>query len=427
MSQMHPSQWSAFHSAYWSAQIASWGLAVVALAGIGAGAVLPNYPAKALSFGASLGACALASPQRRSARRLAGHVRDIEDLSDAGFQQFAASVLKAVAMPVTPIAHDAVNVTAVEDLPRYNASEVAEAHHTLITGPTGSGKSVLVQWLVSRYFKDAETLVYDSDAGPHEWPGFKVIGRGGDFVQISGAMVEDLKLLEQRCEARGQGKAIGPEVVRVCEEFPAVAAELSEIIGGKKSSAAASWMKRLARRGRKYRIKMILVTQETSVAAMGIEGEGGVRKAFTIIYLGASALEVASRLKDQAFHQYLQRCDRPCLVDHRGRYYVCDIPDLSVQSAPRPPIRPEMPRNPISDVRNRLEMLLDKTPNPHPINAEIISDDPKNPEKLRQEIAEMKRLKMTQTQIIFSIWKAKPGDSERYKSALQQYKDITGE
>jgi hypothetical protein len=59
------------------------------------------------------------------------------------------------------------------------------------------------------------------------------------------------------------------------------------------------WLRRLLRRRRKYRMKVFAVAQEFEVNAWKIAGEGGLRRAFTVLYLGSSAYQLSriSRIK----------------------------------------------------------------------------------------------------------------------------------
>jgi hypothetical protein len=67
-----------------------------------------------------------------------------------------------------------------------------------------------------------------------------------------------------------------------------VSSDLIEIsLQRPRATAALLW--RLLRRGRKYRMKVFAVAQEFEVKAWKIAGEGGLRRAFTVLYLGAAA------------------------------------------------------------------------------------------------------------------------------------------
>lgn len=388
--ELHPSQFQHYLWANLQSTVATWGL-ILAIAGLLVGGTLARPPGlKSLLFGLAWAAGLTAGPIRKIAIATERINNDMDDISLTALQEFVYQGLRE-RESLGQAVIDVESSEVLPELPRYDPSEVGKAHHTIIAGPTGAGKSELVKWLVSRFFKDSRVRVYDCDCPPWDWQGLDVIGRGGDFISISGAMLEDLKLLDKRCKLQNQGDRSWGEEVRICEEFPAVSAELSELIEGKKSSVAAHWLKRIARRGRKYKIKLILVTQETSVAAMGIEGEGGVRKAFTIFYLGAAALEQAEKLrsKDKALAvsllAYLQRCARPCLVDHKGRFYVVDIPEIpqlpasfqatsSQLPAQAPTILEPPAAESTSDLRKSLEAIYQTSSTLEPPAAEVTSD-----------------------------------------------------
>jgi hypothetical protein len=93
------------------------------------------------------------------------------------------------------------------------------------------------------------------------------------------------------------------------------------------------WLRRLLRRGRKYRMKVFAVAQEFEVNAWKIAGEGGLRRAFTVLYLGSTAYQALVLMKDKAYRErlraYFDSVPYPCLVDVKGRFFPAAIPDLS--------------------------------------------------------------------------------------------------
>lgn len=385
---LHPSQLSSYIEMHYRATLASWGLLMIAWVLIVSAGFSKHPWLKASLLGSGFAVTLAAKPVRKIAIASERISNDVEDISQTAFQNWLWDALKPTATLEQTI--DIGDAQIVQEIPTYDLADVGRAHHTIISGPTGAGKSELVKWLVSRYFQTSKVKVYDCDSSPRDWQGLEVIGREGDFLGISGAMVEDLDLLDHRCKRLGKGEEVGGEEVRICEELPTVAAELSEMIDGRKTSVAANWLKRIARRGRKYRIKLILVTQETSVAAMGIEGEGAVRKAFTIFYLGAAALEQAEKLRTKdkalcvAFQEYLKRCDRPCLVDHKGNFYAVNIPELGVNHN-FPPTSHQLPITShaevkevqlpsTSDLRKSLEGLYQGSSDLQEFQAEVTSE-----------------------------------------------------
>jgi transcriptional regulator with XRE-family HTH domain len=93
------------------------------------------------------------------------------------------------------------------------------------------------------------------------------------------------------------------------------------------------WLRRLLRRGRKYRMKVFAVAQEFEVNAWKIAGEGGLRRAFTVLYLGSTAYQAIFLIKDKPYRErlraYFDSVPYPCLVDVKGRFFPAEIPDLS--------------------------------------------------------------------------------------------------
>jgi HTH-type transcriptional regulator, competence development regulator len=231
-------------------------------------------------------------------------------------------------------AHTAV-LAAAPPLDFYPLDTVSHENHTAVVGESGSGKSLLTKYLIYSYFHSADVRVYDSDAAPADWGGLEVIGRKGDYAAIARCMAEDVEELQHRTSLHGEGYDCGGEIVRVIEEYPSTAAELAERpeIQGLSKDIGLLWLRRLLRRGRKYRMKVFAVAQEFEVNAWKIAGEGGLRRAFTVLYLGSTAYQALFLMKDKAYRErlraYFDSVPYPCLVDVKGRFFPAAIPDLS--------------------------------------------------------------------------------------------------
>ncbi len=222
-----------------------------------------------------------------------------------------------------------------KDLEFYPLETISKENHTAVVGESGSGKSLLTKYLIHSYFSDADVRVYDSDAAPEDWGDMNVIGRKGDYIAIAQGMADDLGTLQHRTVLHGEGYDCGGEIVRVIEEYPSTAAELAEMIDAEETpkDIGLLWLRKLLRRGRKYRMKVFAVAQEFEVNAWKIAGEGGLRRAFTVLYLGSTAYQALSLIKNKAERESLRAffdsVSYPCLVDVKGRVYPAKIPDLS--------------------------------------------------------------------------------------------------
>ena len=100
---------------------------------------------------------------------------------------------------------------------------------------------------------------------------------------------------------------------------------------------ALTLLKKMLRRGRKYKMSVVLVSQEPEVEALGIKGQGNLRNAFTIIYLGGLAFKQLDNVRDKEHREKLRAIlssqVRPCLVESNGSYLPAAIPDLTVFAA----------------------------------------------------------------------------------------------
>ena len=90
-------------------------------------------------------------------------------------------------------------------------------------------------------------------------------------------------------------------------------------------SNSVEWLLSHARRGRKPKKFIIALSQDDSVKALGIEGEGGVRNNFRKVRLGKYAVSHAKSLKDTSLVGWLKSGNYRCMVDD----YACQLPDLS--------------------------------------------------------------------------------------------------
>lgn len=203
--------------------------------------------------------------------------------------------------------------------PTLAVTSITEAiadKHVMIIGNTGAGKSTVARYLA--YQVGGRVTVYECEGYPGDWNGLEVIGRGEDWESISQGMQWDLDFLTTKVEARvhqGDSALQGTDRVMICEEFP-------EVKGNVK--CAAEWLERHARRGRKLKQFLILLSQYDRVSAWGLDGKSDLADCFVKVRLGKIALAHAKRLKSAVLIEWLSQSKSHCLVDD----LPCKLPSL---------------------------------------------------------------------------------------------------
>ncbi|NEP70320.1 hypothetical protein [Moorena sp. SIO3A5] len=182
-----------------------------------------------------------------------------------------------------------------------------QSKQLMIIGATGSGKSTLAQWL--SYQVGGQVIVYECEGSPDSWRGLQVVGQAEDFDSINQSMAADLKDLTHQIEIRaerGDSALAGSDRVLIAEEFP-------ELV--QKCSNASEWLERHARRGRKARRFLILLSQYDQVAAWGLEGKSGIAANFLKLRLGKLAVKHAGKLKDDQLVEWVKSDSTHALLD----------------------------------------------------------------------------------------------------------------
>ena len=297
-----------------------------------AGVTVSNAHVKTLLLTSALG-LTVVSRMAEDARTVSDRIAlDVTDISDAARQQQLYEAMTKDA-EVVAIAPEEEPSEAIAGPNLYDLKEITKENHTAVVGASGSGKSFLTQWLVSTYFPSGSNIIaLDTDASPSDWSGLPVVGRGGNIEAIKKQMQADLKELAKRTELKAEGKPVGAEEVRIVEEYPSLSADVTDQLNKGESNISQMWLKKLLRRGRKYSLKVVLVSQEFEVKSLGIAGEGGLRNAFTIIYLGKVAFAQLDQVRDTAerdqLRAWLNQQRRPALVQSGGSWFACVIPDI---------------------------------------------------------------------------------------------------
>jgi hypothetical protein len=187
--------------------------------------------------------------------------------------------------------------------------------HLMLLGKTGSGKSVLAEWLLKQL--GGKMTAITPHYSPKDWRGMRVVGGGRDFEAIAAEFTELVEEMDRRYELYNKG-------VTSFEQWSIAVDELPAIMASDICCEVPNQLKQLIRESRKVRIRLILLTQGAEVKALKMEGEGSIRDSLTFIRLGNFALDHARKLKDERLLSWLQQQRRPCLVDE----VPAIVPDL---------------------------------------------------------------------------------------------------
>ena len=191
--------------------------------------------------------------------------------------------------------------------PMVDILAAIDGKQVLLVGETGSGKSTLAQWLA--YSVGGRVTVYEPEGTPEDWMGLEVVGEGENWSAIEQAMWFDLNDLTSQVQlrkAKGDAALASSDRVLIAEEFPETV---------EKVDCAAEWLERHARRGRKARRFLILLSQSNRVKSWGLDGKGDLLNSFRIIRLGKFARDHARKLGSPELMAWLAQGQSRCLID----------------------------------------------------------------------------------------------------------------
>lgn len=182
-----------------------------------------------------------------------------------------------------------------------------EEKELMILGTKGSGKSTIAQYLA--YSLGGDIKVFEPEGTPTDWIGLNVVGKGEDWDSIEASMQSDLEHLSNQMKLRrekGDSALAGSERVIIGEEYP-------EIVN--QCPASEQWLDRHARRGRKARIRLILLSQYDRAQAWGLEGKLELLDCFYRLRLTKKAISYAKTLKRDDLIDWLNSNRRHALLD----------------------------------------------------------------------------------------------------------------
>jgi hypothetical protein len=364
----HPSEFAEKHAAYRSAIAASWALGLVSLGFLSCLPMCRTFAAKSLLSGVGTAAGMVAQGQRRTVRKMAGVLQDIDDISADAYQSW-------LYRQMAPAAGRLEATIAPEPLPLFDWAELANADEHPILGivaTMGGGKTILAKYL-GRYILGTPNInVMDIYARVNDWKGCQVVTEHAEMLEF---MESDLVTIDGEISSFRQGKTDFPGNLLVCEEgadtFKALRAK------GKDSAALVElWLSKYTTVTRKIRRRLCIVSVKLSGVEFGtgaesrddctliFPGRAGVKKAMgddRMLKLGAKQ----NREIREALTASLKGVKRPALVYHQGQWFPAAIPELDSEGNPRGMARPAISAPPKPtveepeeiDPRYRLELL----------------------------------------------------------------------
>jgi len=320
MSELHPSQLHQYMQLCDRAKWASWGCLTTSILLLSLSSSLrkESKQYKPWLFGSSVAVLFVGKSQRRTVKQLQIALGDFEEISRFNFQSWVkqrTQVSAQLAVTMSAAANWQPDNLITDPVQFIQQKQ----KHIALIGGTGDGKSTFTQYFSTKI--GGRAIVYDSDAKPEDWAWLNpddVIGRKGNFAAINTAMGDDLKTLEELVQLRGEsGDAAiaGLDRFLIAEEFPILVDECDN---------ASGWIKRHAKRGRRYKQFILVLAQNDTAENFGLQGDKDtLYSCFCLVRLGQFAREHAKRLKIEGLEQWLKDGgkkrfmidDHPCELD----------------------------------------------------------------------------------------------------------------
>ncbi len=151
----------------------------------------------------------------------------------------------------------------------------------LTVGASDSGKTTLLQWLVSRKLNTSQVIIIDPHASPNKWPGgCDVIRTGRDYAKIENALTALVQLMTTRYDEIGKGlvaEMAHPRITILIDEWRAIVYGL-----GKPASEA---IKTLLVESRKAAFSVFVASHSDRAKPLGLAGEYDLKDGFAVVRL----------------------------------------------------------------------------------------------------------------------------------------------
>lgn len=151
----------------------------------------------------------------------------------------------------------------------------------LVVGASDSGKTTLLQWLVSRKLAVSRVVVIDPHAYPAKWPtGAHVVGQGRNYQEIDQALTALVKLMSKRYTEIGRGlvaEMAHSRITILIDEWRAITGNLGK--------PAADAIKALLTESRKAAFSVFVASHSDRAEPLGLKGEYDLKDGFTVVKL----------------------------------------------------------------------------------------------------------------------------------------------
>jgi hypothetical protein len=169
-------------------------------------------------------------------------------------------------------------------LPQTGQIELLPALDTvqrcLLVGASDTGKTTLLQWIISRRLGTSKVVVIDPHSWPGKWPeGCVVVGTGRKFADIERTLTALVQLMTKRYDEIGRGvvaEMAHGKITIVIDEWRAIVQNVK---------GASEAIKALLTESRKAAFSVFVATHSERVKALGIEGEGDLKDGFAVVRL----------------------------------------------------------------------------------------------------------------------------------------------
>lgn len=175
------------------------------------------------------------------------------------------------------------------------------AQRVLIIGASDSGKTNLLQWVVSR--RTGAIVVIDPHSSPNKWPkSARVVGAGSNHPEIETTLDNLIGVMVQRYKEISAGlvrEGEHPKLTIIIDEWMSIAYQCQN---------AQDVMVRLLTESRKAAMSVIIGSHSERVKSLGLDGKGDLRDGFLFVRLW-----LESTGERRATYDY-GRGERPCVL-----------------------------------------------------------------------------------------------------------------